>query len=170
MTEQTVTGDATALDAAGRQFAEDFGVVGERVGMPRMTARLLGWMLICDPPRQSMTDLVRALGVSRASVSISTRLLQASGLLRRVGEPGARGYHFELDPAFFAGQMNAANPFGMLRAILDQGVAVAGGERDPRAARLREARDFYAYVEHAIPDAIERFRAQRAAEGKDAGG
>ena len=144
-----------------RQFAEDFGVTGERVGMPRMTARLLGWMLICDPPTQSIADLERALGVSRASISIATRLLQASGLIRRVAQPGTRGYRFELDPAFFSGQMNAANPFRLLREVLERGIEVAGGPNDPRAARLREARDFYAFVEHAVPDAIERYRAER---------
>jgi hypothetical protein len=45
--------------------------------------------------------------------------------------------------------------------VLDHGVQMAGGETDPRAARLREARDFYAYVEHAVPEAIERYRQQR---------
>lgn len=144
-----------------RQYAEEFGVVGERIGMPRMTARLLGWMLICDPPSQSIAELAAALGVSRASVSISTRLLQASGLIRRVAEPGARGYRFELDPAFFSGQMNAANPFGLLRQMLERGITIAGGEASPRAARLREARDFYAFVERAIPEAIDRYRAER---------
>jgi hypothetical protein len=144
-----------------RRFAEEFGVVGERVGMPRMMSRLLGYMLICEPPVQSSADLERALGVSRASISIATRLLQASGLVRRVAEPGVRGYLFELDPAFFSGQMNAASPFGALRRVLDHGVQMAGGEADPRAARLREARDFYAYVEHAVPEAIERYRQQR---------
>jgi MarR family len=126
-----------------------------------MTARLLGWMLICDPPTQSIADLERALGVSRASISIATRLLQASGLIRRVAEPGTRGYRFELDPAFFSGQMNAANPFRLLREALERGIEVAGGADDPRAARLREARDFYAFVEHAVPDAIARYRAER---------
>jgi DNA-binding Lrp family transcriptional regulator len=129
--------------------------------MPPMMARLLGWMLISDPPRQSLADIAAGLGVSRASVSIATRLLQASGLIRRVAEPGFRGYRFELDPGFFAGQMNAANPFGLLREVLDRGIVVAGGERDPRAARLREARDFYAFVERAVPEAIEQYRAQR---------
>jgi hypothetical protein len=144
-----------------RLFAEEFGVVGERVGMPRMVARVLGWMLICDPPRQSIADLEGALGVSRASISIATRLLQASGLIRRVAQPGARGYRFELDPAFFSGQMNAANPFRLLREVLEHGIDVAGGPNDPRSARLREAREFYAFVEHAVPDAIERYRAER---------
>ena len=152
-----------------RQFAEDFGVTGERVGMPRMTARLLGWMLICDPPTQSIADLERALGVSRASVSIATRLLQASGLIRRVAEPGTRGYRFELDPAFFSGQMNAANPFRLLREVLERGIEIAGGPSDPRAARLGEARDFYAFVEYAVPDAIERYRAERRRD-KEASG
>jgi hypothetical protein len=162
MSERTVAHLQSADDTpAERQFAEEFGVVGERVGMPRMTARLLGYMLICDPPAQSLADLERALGVSRASVSIATRLLQASGLIRRVARPGTRGYRFEVDPAFFAGQMDAANPFGLLRAVLQHGVELAGGEDDPRATRLREARDFYAFVEHAVPEAIERYRAER---------
>jgi DNA-binding Lrp family transcriptional regulator len=147
-----------------RQFAEEFGVVGERVGMPRMVARVLGWMLICEPPRQSIADLERSLGVSRASVSIATRLLQASGLIRRVAAPGSRGYSFEIDPSFFAGQMNAANPFGLLRQVLEHGVKVAGGESNPRAARLREARDFYAFIESAVPEVIERYRAERGSE------
>ena len=132
--------------------------------MPRMVARLLGYMLICDPPTQSTADLERALGVSRASISIATRLLQASGLLRRAAEPGARGYRFEIDPAFFSEQLNAANAFGNLRRVLQHGVELAGGEDDPRAARLKAARDFYAFVERAVPEVIERFQAERRAK------
>jgi hypothetical protein len=168
MTEYSERPSAAATDpAADRAFAEEFGLIGETIGMPRMNARLLGWMLICDPPTQSIADLTRALGVSRASISVATRLLQASGLLRRVATPGARGYRFELDPSFFAGQVDAANPFGILRQVLARGVQVAGGEDSPRSARLREARDFYAFVERAIPEAIERYRSERRATGKD---
>ena len=146
-----------------RRFAEEFGMVGERLGMPRMNARVLGWMLICDPPTQSIGELARELGVSRASISIATRLLEASGVIRRVAEPGTRGYRFELDTGFFTGQMNAGNPFGALREALERGVRMAGGERDPRAARLREARDFYAFAERAVPDVIAQYRAERTA-------
>jgi hypothetical protein len=140
--------------------------VGESIGMPRMNARLLGWMLICDPPTQSIAEIATSLGVSRASVSIATRLLQASGLLRRVAQPGARGYLYELNPAFFVGQLSAANPFGALREILDVGIAIVGDVDDPRAARLRVARDFYAYVEREIPALIARYRTQRAPTGE----
>jgi biotin operon repressor len=163
MTKRSTEPGSPAADQASRerQFAEEVGVVGERIGMPKMSARLLGYLLICDPPTQSIADLERALGVSRASISIATRLLQASGLIRRVPETGTRGYRFAIDPAFLTGQMNAANPFRLLREVLEHGVELAGGERDPRAARLREARDFYAFVENAVPEAIERYRAER---------
>jgi hypothetical protein len=168
MTERTHQLDHQAADVSPeRAFAEEFGLIGERLGMPRMNARLLGWMLICDPPTQSIADLTGALGVSRASISVATRLLQASGLLRRVGQPGVRGYRFELDRSFFSGQADAANPFGILRDALDRGVEIAGGEADPRAARLREARDFYAFVASAIPEAIGRYWALRREAGKD---
>ena len=150
--------------AAARQFAEAFGVVGEQVGMPRMTARLLGWLLICEPPQQTAADLAQALEVSRASISIATRLLEASGLLRRVGVPGVRGHVYELDSRLFQGRMDVANPFGALRRVLDQGVALAGGEAAPRAGRVREARDFYAYVERELPLAVERYRSTLESE------
>jgi len=156
------------LDVARRRYAEEFGVVGESMGMPRMNGRLLGWMLICDPPGQSLTDLARSLGVSRASISIATRLLQANGLIRRAVEPGSRGYRFELEPEVFM-QMRADVQFGALRALLERGIAIVGDENDPRAARLREARDFYAFVEREVPALIERYRAERA-QGREAGG
>jgi hypothetical protein len=158
----TSVAESAESHSAERLFAEEFGVVGERIGMPRMVARLLGWMLICDPPRQSTADLTLALGVSRASISIATRLLEASRLIKRVPHPGRRGHVYELDTQIFAGQMDAANPFRMLREVLERGIEVIGGDSDPRAARLREARDFYAYVEQELPGAFERYRAQRA--------
>ena len=152
---------------ARRRYAEEFGVVGESMGMPRMNGRLLGWMLICDPPRQSITDLMGALGVSRASVSIATRLLQANGLIRRAVEPGSRGYSFELNPDAFS-QLRADVQFGALRRLLERGIAIVGDDTDPKAARLREARDFYAFVEREIPALIDRYRMERA-QGKEAG-
>jgi len=136
------------------------------MGMPRMNGRLLGWLLICDPPRQSTADLARALGVSRASISIATRLLQANGLVRRAVEPGSRGYTFELDAGVFT-QLRADVQFGALRRLLERGIAIVGDEDDPKATRLREARDFYAFVEREIPILIDRYRAGRE-QGKEA--
>jgi hypothetical protein len=131
--------------------------------MPRMVARLLGWMLICDPPQQSSADLARALGVSRASISIATRLLEASNLIRRVADPGRREHLYEVDVQMFTGQMDVVSKFAALRRAMERGIELVGGEGDPRAARLREARDFYAFIEREVPRVIERYGRERSA-------
>ena len=143
-----------------RAFAEEMGVVGEQLGMPPMVARLLGWLLICDPPQQSISDMAAALGVSRASVSIATRLLEAPGLIQRTPVPGARGYFFEIVPEAFT-RMPAAERFSLLRRTLEKGLSRLPDREGGRAARLREAHRFYAYVEAEVPRLIERYRQER---------
>ena len=145
--------------AAERRFADEFALVGESIGMPRMTARLWGWLLICEPAQQSSAQLAEALGVSRASISIGTRLLMASGLVRRTARPGDRHTYFEIDANALA-RMPAGEMFGALRRQLDRGLAALPDPGAPRAERLRRTRDFYAYVEREVPRLIERFRSE----------
>lgn len=149
---------------AERQFAEDFGLLGERAGMPRTAARMLGWLLICDPPAQSSSEIASALGVSRASVSIGTRVLDATGLIRRAAMPGSREYRFEMDPDVWA-TIEAGERFRPWREMAERGLALLDDPESERGARLRAARDFYAFVEREIPKLIERFRNEQ--EGKD---
>lgn len=146
--------------AVDRQFAEEMSVLGERLGLPPMVARVLGWLLICDPPAQSLGEMAAALMVSRASISIATRLLAGTGLIRRTAVPGARGYHFEIEPGAFT-RLNGREQFGLLRRQLERGLAILPDPEGPRAGRLREARDFYAFVERELPILVERFRAEQ---------
>jgi DNA-binding MarR family transcriptional regulator len=143
-----------------RRFAEEFSIMAERSGMPRMVARLLGWLLICDPPAQSSAEISNALGVSRASVSIATRLLEASGLIQRSMVPGSRTYRFEVEPSAFM-NLQAGERFRAWREIAERGLALLEDPTGPRGARLRAARDFYAYVEREIPKLIDQFREEQ---------
>lgn len=56
-------------------FVEDISLYFEQMGLPRMAGRVLGVLLICDPPAQSLTDLCERLQASKSSVSTTTRLL-----------------------------------------------------------------------------------------------
>ncbi len=147
-----------------RRFSEQMGVVGEQIGMPPMVARVLGWLLICDPAQQSLGQIATELGVSRASVSIATRLLEAPGWIRRTPAPGQRGYFFEVAPGAFE-QIPAADLFSLLRRTLEQGLEMLPEPDGDRGDRLREARDFYAYVEAEIPRLIDRYRESRHGGG-----
>jgi DNA-binding MarR family transcriptional regulator len=159
MPKRSDTSTSEAERARVRQYAEEFGLMGERAGMPRMVARLLGWLLICDPPGQSSAEIAIALGVSRASVSIATRLLEAGGLIRRTALAGTRSYRFEVEPTAFM-NLQAAERFREWREIAERGLGLLDDPDGERGARLRAARDFYGYVEREVPKLIERFRAE----------
>ena len=60
-----------------------------------------GWLLICDPPQQSLSELTKALSVSKASVSTVARQLQDSGMIERLPSP-TRQHHYRVTPGGFS--------------------------------------------------------------------
>jgi DNA-binding transcriptional regulator GbsR (MarR family) len=66
---------------------EDVSLYFEQVGIPHMSGRILGVLLIADPLEQSIDDLCERLQASKSSVSTNARLLSEMGLDERVPLP-----------------------------------------------------------------------------------
>ena len=79
-----------------KNFAEEVGIFFEQIGMPRMAGRILGWLMISDPPRQTTGELTQALLASKGSISTMTRLLIRLGLVERLSLPGQRRDYFRI--------------------------------------------------------------------------
>src|SRR4051794_17405161 len=73
------------------------GLFFEQVGGPRTMGRLYGWLMICDPPDQSLAELAETLGVSKASISTMGRLLLEGGMVERV-PASSRQHHYRVAP------------------------------------------------------------------------
>src|SRR4030065_2277562 len=73
-----------------KHFIEDIGLFFEQMGLPRMAGRILGVLLISDPPHQSITDIAAALRASKSSISTMARLLTEYGLIEKVAAPVPR--------------------------------------------------------------------------------
>ena len=82
------------------EFVARMGLFFEMTGGPRTMGRLYGWLLICDPPQQSLSELTTALSVSKASVSTVARQLQDSGMIERLPSP-SRQHHYRVTPGGF---------------------------------------------------------------------
>ncbi|MEJ2288705.1 MAG: MarR family transcriptional regulator, partial [Deinococcales bacterium] len=96
-------GVAIAPRASGERqellaFIEEIGLAIEGQGLPRMAGRVLGALLVADPPEQSADELVATLHASRSSVSTMTRLLEGAGLIERVSRPGDRKLYYRNRP------------------------------------------------------------------------
>jgi DNA-binding transcriptional regulator GbsR (MarR family) len=139
-------------------YAEDAAVVLEGMGVQRAYGKLLGYLLICDPPQQSSSDLAGALDLSMGSVSMGTRMLDQAGLIRRVPTPGRRKVYEMTDDAII--RASRSDTYRVMRDLMERGLHLIGHEDAPRARRLRHMRDFYAFMERELPRLVERFKAE----------
>src|SRR5256886_16571712 len=115
-----------------RQYAEETAVVLEGMGLPRAYGKLLGWLLICDPPQQSSADLAQALDLSAGSVSTGTRMLENARLIRRVAVPGKRGKVYEMTEDAMTRAVQD-DPVRIMREVMERELDIVGGADAPRA-------------------------------------
>jgi hypothetical protein len=143
-----------------QQFAEDAALVLADLGLPPSYGKMLGWLLICDPPEQTLTQVADALGISKGSASTGFKLLDTGGLIRRVAAPGRRGAYYEMTPDAII-QAAASNKHRLFRELMERGLALLSDPEGPRGDRLRVTRDFYAYIERQLPQLIAEFQARQ---------
>ena len=137
-------------------FVEDISLYFEQMGLPRMAGRVLGVLLICDPPAQSLTDLCELLQASKSSVSTTTRLLIEMDLIERVPSPVPRQVYFQFKPGGWAVFIRQRlKLWSSLHQIAEQGLELLQG-RDPTVReRLQEAHDMFSLIEEELPTLLE---------------
>jgi DNA-binding transcriptional regulator GbsR (MarR family) len=89
---------ATSQEDDTRALVEEFGPWFEQTGMPRMAGRVLGWLLVCDPPEQTLNGIADALQASMGSISTMTRMVEQIGLIERASIPGERRVRYRVRP------------------------------------------------------------------------
>jgi DNA-binding MarR family transcriptional regulator len=137
----------------------------EDEGMPRIAGRILAYLLVCDPPHASVTQLSDALGVSMGSASTMTRMLLGIGLIEKVAVPGTRKTLFRVTAdgfeRMFDQQLQRLVAF---RALADEGLGLLDDGPPERTRALAKMRALYAFHEREMPLLLARWRAERAAE------
>ncbi|MEQ0564861.1 transcriptional regulator [Amycolatopsis sp. NEAU-NG30] len=108
----------------------------EEWALPPITGRILGLLMICDPPERSAGQIAETIQASRASLTSNMRFLSAIGLVRRVRVPGDRTTYYRIeDDAWHKVIQRKLDSLGAFGDIADEGVALAG----PHAERIRAA-------------------------------
>ena len=148
-----------------KHFIEDLGLFFEQLGLPRMAGRVLGALLICDPPAQSLNDLCEALRVSKSAVSTMAHFLVSIGLVEQVPSPVPRRDYFRFKAGgwltFIRHRMET---MAGLHGITERGLALLAGKKGVDRERLAEAHELFSYVEQAFPEWLERMQQDRKRE------
>lgn len=88
--------DRAGTEADIMEFVEQMGGYFESSGLTRLAGRLLGWLLVCDPERQSSEELATALAASSGGISTTARMLIQFGFIERLAVAGDRRTFYRL--------------------------------------------------------------------------
>lgn len=148
------------------EFVERLGLFFETLGTTRTMGRIYGWLLICEPSYQSITEIAAALGLSKASISTVVRQLEQAQMVERFPVLGTREHYYHLVSGGWAQVLRGR--LGRLQAgtdIFSFGLSVIEPDRRNQREQLKEIRDFFQYVEQELGGEMMRrwdeYRAKR---------
>ncbi len=110
-------GEITFADHVGRFYAR-------RYGMAPMVGRLIGYLVVCDPREQSISELAEALLASRSAIAGAVNTSETLGLIRRYRAAGER-----MDRVSIEVSSSQAMGFGDVSEYQEQGELAREGLR-----------------------------------------
>ncbi|WP_344952443.1 GbsR/MarR family transcriptional regulator [Sphaerisporangium flaviroseum] len=143
------------------EFVDRMGLIMERLGGTRTMGRMYAWLMISDPPDQSLTDLAAELGVSKTAVSTVARHLEVSGMVERVPS-STREHRYRIVGGGWAQVMRVQ--LAILKQSLDTldfGLSILGDDRPGQRDRLKDTREFFAFILQDSDQMFERWKEHR---------
>ncbi|GAB3971427.1 siderophore transport transcriptional regulator MmpR5 [Actinoallomurus acanthiterrae] len=135
------------------EWVERVAMYLARDGVPPIAGRVLGWLMVCDPPEQSAGQISAAIGASRASLTSNLRLLSGMGFLTWRTRPGERTVYYRMADDAWA--VVARNQIAAITSFLDitrDGLELVG-PGDERTARIRDAHATFEWMAKVFDNA-----------------
>ncbi|MET8162403.1 hypothetical protein ABZT47_39100 [Sphaerisporangium sp. NPDC005289] len=157
----TIIAELARVKVSEAEFVDRMGLIMERLGGTRTMGRLYGWLMICDPPDQSLTGLAATLGVSKTAVSTVARQLELSGMVERV-PTSAREHRYRMVGGGWDQVMRVQ--LAIVRQSLDTldfGLSIIGDDRPGQRGRLEDTREFFAFILQDSDGMFERWKEYR---------
>jgi DNA-binding transcriptional regulator GbsR (MarR family) len=147
--------DTKPLSAGTSDVVAHMGVWFSNLGVPRAAGQLFGYLLVCDPAEQSASEIAAGIGMSRASVSSSARLLASMNAIEERHRVGDRKTYYRLRSAWWIEVTTAKlNGFTELADMARRSRAAGGLTRTDGLDELIEFSEFWA---QEIPRLVERW-------------
>jgi predicted transcriptional regulator len=145
------------------KYIERFGMIFETVGQAPMTGRILGWLLICNPARQSMNDLTDVLQASKGSISTSLQVLTNLNFVEKMRVPGERRAYYRIPEGIWADMLEMRMMFiSLFKQLANDGLRLIEDQPDSNKLRLKEMRDVFAFFESEFPLVIQHWKEEQA--------
>jgi DNA-binding transcriptional regulator GbsR (MarR family) len=135
------------------QWVEGVATFLARDGVSPIAGRILGWLMICDPPEQSAAQIAAAISASRASLTTNMQVLTAMEVVTRRTRPSERTAYYRLeDHAWEKLVRRQIASLASFSEITSTGMNLVGSD-SARAARIREAHQTIEWIAQVFANA-----------------
>jgi DNA-binding transcriptional regulator GbsR (MarR family) len=148
--------EITFADHMGRHYAR-------RYAFPPMAGRVLGYLLVCDPPEQTIAELSDALLASRSAVTGALDVLERIGAVRRSRAAGERMDRVRVDFGSAQARGFDVSEYQELRDLAREGLEVLKDAPQERRATLMEMEAFADWLVERTRTLEEEWEARRDA-------
>jgi DNA-binding transcriptional regulator GbsR (MarR family) len=140
------------------KFVEEVGLFYEGYGVSRMLGRVLGWLMIMDPPAQTMKQLTEGLKVSKSSISSATNSLIQMGMIEKTRRPGERSDRYQLVSGMILSLLRRRmDGLATFSTIFQKAITILDGEESERFYDLDRAVAWVKFIQGEIPKLITKF-------------
>jgi len=134
-----------------RTFLESIGAFADTTGLPPSYLQVFAWLVVCDPPEQSVDQIRTVLGLSSGAVSMATTTLIRAGLVERVAQPADRRHFYRFRPGGWERMLQLRiDTTREIRLLAEEVLAQAPSPPD----RLAEMREIYAWFEENMTELL----------------
>jgi DNA-binding transcriptional regulator GbsR (MarR family) len=142
-----------------KQQAENVGMVCDKDGFPPLAGRLLGFLMLANPPHQSFDEIVDFLQASKSAVSTTLKFLEAQGMVEYITFPGDRKRYFRMNVAEWPQVILKKMEFiKMMKTQILKVLEIRGDEYKEFNDGLRNICDLYEIFLEEMPLLVEKWK------------
>jgi len=149
-------GEITFADHVGRFYARRFG-------MAPVVGRLIGYLAVCDPREQSISELAEALLASRSAIAGAVKALENLGLIRRSRAAGERMDRVRIDMSSSHAMGFDVSEYQEMADLAQEGLRLLADAAPERRAILLEWAAFSDFLVERLPVLEQEWIARREA-------
>jgi hypothetical protein len=148
--------EITFADHAARFYARRYGIAP-------MAGRLLGYLAVCEPRDQTITELADALLASRSAIAGAVNGLEAPGLVRRSRAAGERMDRVRIDLSSPRAMGFDVSEYQELGNLAREGLQMLADAPPGRRSVLKELAAYADFLTERIPLLEQEWKAHREA-------
>ena len=130
-------------------------------GFPPVAGRVLGYLLICQPPEQTVAGLSEALLASRSAITGAVALLARYHAVRRTRSAGQRMDYVTLDPRALDPTGFAGATYQEQATLAREALAMLEDGPSERRSMIEEGAAFYDFLAERMPALLTEWHARR---------